>query len=746
MDVMGITIGIDLGTTNSVTCVKKLNVLSIRNAEGEELTPSCVTCRPDPVSKSPIFIVGRHSLDLLKQYPEQTITSVKRLMGRAFEDQEVQNIIKAHRASYPITTDASEPGSIRIPLGDKLYTPEMISGVILKKLIADAEAELQGSVEQVVVTVPAYFSDKQKFATRAACDYAGVKLLKLLPEPTSAALSFGLEELGSNENQTIIVFDLGGGTFDISILSLAGGCFMEITKGGDMWLGGDNIDNLLVDHVLACAQKERDGKPIKELIDLLSDAEKVRFYVELREKSEAAKKELSVEESATVEMFGLLKDENKQLVDIDVTITQQELSELLQPLIERVEQITTQILHEVRFEPELIDTVLMVGGSSLICSIQEAIKKIFGEKKVKIHPRPMLAIAEGAALMAAKMTSGASAHQEQPFTMMHSSAHDYYLQLAGGKRHLLVARNTPLPVVIEQELNFINEDQSLARLRVFNETDGIMEVVGELWFHKNEPAYLTLKDELTRFKLRFSVDENNIITMKASSFTNEQHTVEAQIARGELAAKLYNDLEQTLSSVITNCTSRSVEMDVLSLSRKIVTTILSASDPLTGETNNEQKQKVLKQINALKIIRDKDLPVLRQYEFALVAQQESAHLLSDKDAARFNHLIEEYQQALSDLDDIEKLEALADELDDFYDEEPIVFDLAAAKETADWWAHEYPSEAKQIRQRAKKLSDLYQNADDEAIETARDDLHDYMDSQTGYGDRPHGHFDRDVRL
>ena len=188
---MGLTIGIDLGTTNSAVCIKKMNVSAVRNAEGEELTPSCVTAIPNPDGASFDLIVGRNSRDLLKQYPEQTITSIKRMMGRDFEDTEVQNITKKHYVSYQITTEASEPGSIRIPLGGKNQTPEMISGLILHKLISDGAGELQGVIDQAVVTVPAYFSDRQKFATRAACDYAGIKLLRLLPEPTAAALSFG---------------------------------------------------------------------------------------------------------------------------------------------------------------------------------------------------------------------------------------------------------------------------------------------------------------------------------------------------------------------------------------------------------------------------------------------------------------------------------------------------------------------------------------------------------------------------
>ena len=266
---MGVTIGIDLGTTNSVMALKKIEVVTLRNAEGEELTPSCVTAIPNPKNDTFDFVVGRDSRNLLKQYPEQTITSVKRLMGRDFEDLEVQNIIKEHRVGYQITTEASEPGSIRIPLGGKMQTPEMISGMILGKLIRDGEAELNAKIEQAVVTVPAYFSDRQKFATRAACDYAGIKLLRLLPEPTAAALSFGLGELDKNGSRTMMVFDLGGGTFDISVLSFAAGNFMEVTKGGDMWLGGDNIDTLLVDYIFDCVQKEAHCKPIKELIEKL---------------------------------------------------------------------------------------------------------------------------------------------------------------------------------------------------------------------------------------------------------------------------------------------------------------------------------------------------------------------------------------------------------------------------------------------------------------------------------------------
>jgi molecular chaperone DnaK len=204
-------------------------------------------------------------------------------MGRDFHDLEVQYIIKNNVVSYKIVNDPKEPDSIRVALLDNLYTPEAVSSVILKKLINDSKLDLGGEIEQAVVTVPAYFSDRQKFATRAACQQAGLKLLRLLSEPTAAALSFGLKNINSQDLKTIMVFDLGGGTFDISVLSLAGGSFMEITKGGDMWLGGDNIDQMLVDHVFKQVEKTLNGTSIHDLINKLSYIDQLHFLIEIKE-------------------------------------------------------------------------------------------------------------------------------------------------------------------------------------------------------------------------------------------------------------------------------------------------------------------------------------------------------------------------------------------------------------------------------------------------------------------------------
>ena len=475
-----------------------------------------------------------------------------------------------------------------------------------------------------------------------------------------------------------MVFDLGGGTFDISILSFAGGSFMEVTKGGDMWLGGDNIDRLLVDHVFSHTQKAAHCQPIPTLIDQLSPADKARFMVEITEKAEAAKITLSTQDQATVDLFGLLKDEKNQLIDIDVTITRPEFAQLLDPIVKRVSGMAKQILYEIRFEPELIDTVLMVGGSSLVPAIQDGLKTMFGKEKVIVHPRPMFAIAEGAALMAAKMMSQDNLNEPETFSMMHSTAHDYYLQLAGGKKHLLVARNTPLPVSVEEKLGFSHSQQSLARLRVFNEVDGVLDTVGELWFHQEEAGTDLRKNKKPgELMLRFSVDEDNIITLKAWASQNKQDCVETQIARGGLAARLYADLERTLSLVIANSRRAHVEHDALRLSRTIVSTILSASDPVTGETRLEQKQKAQRQINTLIGYQQKNLAPLSLYQFGLMAQAAADSILSREEKSRLSRLLEEIKQAMEDLADPAIMERLEEKLRKLYEDIPIAADFAS---------------------------------------------------------------------
>ena len=343
--------------------------------------------------------------------------------------------------------------------------------------------------------------------------------------------------------------------------------------------------------------------------------------------------------------------------------------------------------------------------------------------------------------MASKMTD-----QEQAFSMMHSTSHDYYLQLADGKRHLLVARNTPLPVIIEEKLSFTHQDQLLARLRVLNEVEGILESVGELWFHRGAFEKRNESNQPEELMLRFSVDEDNIISMKAWSLRDETLCVEAQIARGGLAAKLYNDLEQTLSSIISACRDSSVEYNVLRLSQSVVSTILLASDPITGETCSAQKEKAQRQIQTLKSCQQNNMSPLSQHRFVQLTLHNLANVLSDDEQQQLNTISENLKHALDHLDDSEQLLKLKEDVEAFYHNVPIAGVLTRAMNAAQLVLADYPKDAKDIRNQAKIVTELYRRGDDEAYEDALDRLN-YLIYPIFSSSAPsRGRFERDVRL
>lgn len=237
-------IGIDLGTTNSVMAFKTKTTEVIRNSEGEELTRSCVALYNDQL------IVGKNAFSVLKRKTEDVILSIKRLMGATSQSETVEKMIQETKSPfgyyrYGITEyKGGTSGSIAVVIGGKQYTPEQISAEILKKLKRDFE-EKEGEVSHAVITVPAYFTEKQKNATRIAANYAGLKVSRLLAEPTAAAIAYGVDSLRPGEAKTVLIYDFGGGTFDLSILNIVDGQYLEMATGGDRWLGGDDLDKVL---------------------------------------------------------------------------------------------------------------------------------------------------------------------------------------------------------------------------------------------------------------------------------------------------------------------------------------------------------------------------------------------------------------------------------------------------------------------------------------------------------------------
>ncbi len=361
---MSKSIGIDLGTTNSVAAIKRVQTEVLKNAEGEFITPSCVTLgKKRLLSLKPNFVVGRDALEWRKQDPENTILTVKRLMGRSYLDEEIQKAIQERRLTYKLKRHSrGTENSLAIVLGGKEYTPEEISSKILEKIKKDAEQSLGDQVEYAVITVPAYFNDKQKHATRAAAALAGLKVRRLLPEPTAAAISFGVDNIGGEDAKTVLVFDFGGGTFDLSVLNISGGQFIEQGKGGDMWLGGEDVDRMLADYVLKETAQEYEIDDFKAMIDAQEDRVKNRFLAELKDAVEKAKIRLSTDKEAFIEILGVLRDADGDLIDVDVELTRDQFNEILAPTVERIVDLTRKVLEDIHFEAELVDNVLLVGG------------------------------------------------------------------------------------------------------------------------------------------------------------------------------------------------------------------------------------------------------------------------------------------------------------------------------------------------------------------------------------------------
>ncbi len=615
------SIGIDLGTTNCVSAIKKVQVEIIKNSEGDLITPSCVTLQKKKkilgLIKSQEFVVGKHALEWIKQDPANTVRAVKRLMGRSFDNPEVQKIISDRRQFNTITSQSrGTENSLVVILNKKEYTPEQISSKILEKIHKDAEVFLKDQVEYAVITVPAYFNDKQKHATRTAAALAGMKVQRLLPEPTAAAISFGVDQVNADEAQTILVFDFGGGTFDLSVLTISGGQFIEQGKGGNMWLGGEDIDRKLEAFVLQETAREYRIEDMAQVIDRQAEGVKNRFLGELRAAVEQAKIQLSDQEEAYIEILGLLKDQDGDLLDVDVTLTREVFEGLIQPLVENAMALTQKLLEDIYFTPDLLDKVLLVGGSSKIPCIIKAVQDKFGPDRVLVHERPMLAIAEGAAILSHRLSDtyecmgcGSTVSQSDKvcthcgfdlekhtigqgvFDIVHSVAHDYYVVLENGDKHLFIEKNTPLPCQQTEVFKLVHVDQKLVHMKFFNIVTDEEESIGDFWLGIDDTLITDYREDLSQeerekpfsIEVTLKIDENNLVAVAASLKELPQVELSKTLSRGKADEKLFTILENMINEANEKGLS---SYTILDMTRRIIPTIKDIHgviDQKTGE-------------------------------------------------------------------------------------------------------------------------------------------------------------------
>lgn len=381
---MGRIVGIDLGTTNSVVATLKQGGAQImQNREQEQQTCSVVCFHRGE------FLVGSAAIRRWPLAPKDTIISIKRLMGRAVADKEVEKV--RQWALYEIVEPSDGTrDSVRVRMGGKEFSPIDVSAMILKKLKSDAELVLGEEVTHAVITVPAYFSDKQRYATREAGLKAGLTVMKILDEPTAAAIAFGIDSR-EQEARTVLVYDLGGGTFDISVLMIAAGAFAPLNLEGDMWLGGDNFDQVIVDEVVGRIKREFGVDPTSHL----------RFMATLKSEAQKAKETLTSSRIAPVLIPGILQDSAGNIIDVDMEITREQFEELIEPLVERTIAIVKRAVENANLSIEDIDHVLMAGNSSSIPRVQQAMESLFGKEKVRRNVHPKQCVAIGAAITAA---------------------------------------------------------------------------------------------------------------------------------------------------------------------------------------------------------------------------------------------------------------------------------------------------------------------------------------------------------
>jgi molecular chaperone DnaK len=436
--IMGKIIGIDLGTTNSVAAVMQGGEpVVIPSAEGERLVPSVVA-----VNKNNERLVGRVARNQAITNPQNTIFSVKRFMGRKAGDPEVERT----KQRVPYAVHEAPNGDVRVELGGKEYSPPEISAMILAKLKRDAEAYLGEPVTQAVITVPAYFNDAQRNATKDAGKIAGLEVLRIINEPTASSLAYGLDK---KKNEIIAVYDLGGGTFDVSILEVGDGVFQVRSTSGDTFLGGDDFDLRIMDYLIEQFKKDNG-------IDLHNDRQALQ---RLKEAAEKAKIELSTTMQTEINLPYLTADASgpKHLV---MTLSRAKLEQLTADLVDRTIAPVKQALADANLTAGDIDEVVLVGGMTRMPAIQDRVRAFFGKEPHKgVNPDEVVAI--GAAIQA-----GVLGGEVKDILLLDVTPLTLSIETLGGVATPQIERNTTIPTRKSQIFSTATDNQTQVEIHV----------------------------------------------------------------------------------------------------------------------------------------------------------------------------------------------------------------------------------------------------------------------------------------
>ena len=570
-------IGIDLGTTNSAFAYMVAGRPEvITNSEGDRTTPSVVA-----VTKKGERLVGKVAQRQRVTNPKNTIYGIKRLIGRKFTDAEVQKDIEI--CPYKIVKKES---GVAVEMDGKEYTPEEISAMILSKIKADAEAFLGEKVTEAIITVPAYFDDSQRQATKDAGKIAGLEVKRIINEPTAAALAYGLE---SKKDEKIVVFDLGGGTFDVSILELGDGVFEVMSTNGDTHLGGEDFDNILVEYLVDEFKKESG-------IDVRKDAAAMQ---RIKDEAEKAKKELSSSTSTDINLPFLSAD-SEGPKHFEYTLTRAKLEELVKPLLDRLAEPVEKALKDAKLKTSDINEIVMVGGMTRMPAVVEKVKSIFGKDPMQgVNPDEVVAV--GAAIQ-----GGVLQGDVKDVLLLDVTPLTLGIETMGGVRTPIIDRNTTIPTSKSEVFSTASDNQPQVEIHVLQgerEFAADNKSLGRFILDGIAPA----PRGVPQIEVTFNLDANGILNVTAKDKgTGKEQSITIQNS-GNMSKE---DIEKAQKEAELHAEEDKKKKDTIDVKNRLENAIYQAEkmpDEYKDKISDEDKETIKSAVeDAKKVLNDAD--------------------------------------------------------------------------------------------------------------------------------------------